>query len=386
MTDPTASIGRLVTVMADSAQRDAISDDTDTAPIELQRPCATTLRLSNTGLVVSAIAGNTDRIPQALQWRPVACIQRFSIVGFSNPINVESVGSTHKENSMNRAGPQPGDLILVVRSHWSALNDGEWLRVCEKPYWGQDGKVLNVAPRSQVRVFWGPDHGPPDGISPEHMSSSGGPFRTVRIEDLVGLKVRCTAVDKFWCWKDRPRQGGGMERPVTVTIWCCQRLADSHSGDCREPPKVTWTLGSPTLLAIPDDTTTRPDSPSADQVAAPGIHSTESEQSEPARTFPSSCPNAGQEFSTPIRLGSTQKRVRQVRETGLQDHHVIRDWMESITSQDPGSLPERYRINGIGEAAECCFCGCSMSHDDDAWEYVGQVFCSISCCRKSHGW
>ena len=29
-----------------------------------------------------------------------------------------------------------------------------------------------------------------------------------------------------------------------------------------------------------------------------------------------------------FRLGSTQKRVRQVRETGLQDPHMIRDWIE----------------------------------------------------------
>ena len=87
-----------------------------------------------------------------------------------------------------------------------------------------------------------------------------------------------------------------------------------------------------------------------------------------------------------LRLGFTQKRVRLIRSAGIQDPHVIRDWMEAITGEDPGPLPERYRVNGIREETECCFCGYPLFNGDEAWEYVSEVFCSISCCRKSKGW
>jgi hypothetical protein len=87
-----------------------------------------------------------------------------------------------------------------------------------------------------------------------------------------------------------------------------------------------------------------------------------------------------------LRLGFTQKPVRQIRSAGIQDPHVIRDWMEAITGEDPGPLPERYRVNGIREETECCFCGYPLFNGDEAWEYVSEVFCSISCCRKSKGW
>ena len=135
---------------------------------------------------------------------------------------------------MNRASPRPGDLIHVVRSHWSALKDGEWLRVCEQPGWAKIGEEVFVAPRQQVRTFWGPDHGPPDGIKPEHMSTSGGPFRTVRIEEFEGLECGGSGIDFFWYWLDFPRADGGMERTVKVAIWRCQLLVDQHYRRCRE--------------------------------------------------------------------------------------------------------------------------------------------------------
>ena len=319
---------------------------------------------------------------------------------------------------MNRECPRPGDLILVVRSEWSALKDGEWLRVCEQPYWTEDGKELNVAPRQQVRVFRGPDHGPPDGITPEHLRTSGGPFLTVGIEELVGLKRRCTATDIFWCWRDRPRAGDEMDRPVNVTIWCCQRLANTGVDHRRPVPEVTWTIGSPTPLPNTEDTTARPDSPPVNPLAAidalvPPIicHQASSLQTS-LDVSAGSSRRSTQNAETPIppsllsgpklvslmrehkltiaelafRLGSTQKRVRQIRETGLQNPNVIRDWIEAVTGQDPGRLPERYRINGIADEAECGFCGCPLMYGDDAWDYVGEVFCSVSCCQKSRSW
>ena len=135
---------------------------------------------------------------------------------------------------MNRVFPKPGDLILVTRSEWYALKDGEWLRVCEKPGWMKAGEEVYVAPRQQVRTFWGPDNGPPDGIKPERMSTSGGPFKTVPIEELEGLKHGGSGIDVFWCWVDYPRAGGGMERPVTVAIWRCQLLVNHHHRLCQQ--------------------------------------------------------------------------------------------------------------------------------------------------------
>ena len=49
---------------------------------------------------------------------------------------------------MNRVFPKPGDLILVTRSEWYALKDGEWLRVCEKPGWMKAGET------DYSRVAW----------------------------------------------------------------------------------------------------------------------------------------------------------------------------------------------------------------------------------------
>ena len=415
---------------------------------------------------------------------------------------------------MNREGPQPGDLIHVVRSQWSALNDGEWLRVCEQPYWTEDGKELNVAPRQQVRVFCGPDHGSPDGITPEHVSTSGGPFLTVGIEELVGLKRRCTATDIFWCWRDRPSAGDEMDRPVNVTIWCCRRLANSDTDHRRPVPEVTWRIGSPTPLPNTEDTTARPDSLPVNQLAAfdgddspgrirlgctycdrddfdgvselpkdwldlkewqgreesvrPANAAETQRQVQDWQTHLGICPEcfaemerltdevsadtgrasdevgdredtvfvppfiqqdasnlqmslelmavvsrpSTQKSETPIlpslltgsklvdlmrdhnltiaelafRLGSTQKRVRQIRETGLHDPNVIRDWIEAVKGQDPGRLPERYHINGIADETECGFCGCPLVYGDDAWDYVGEIFCSVSCCQKSCSW
>ncbi len=87
-----------------------------------------------------------------------------------------------------------------------------------------------------------------------------------------------------------------------------------------------------------------------------------------------------------FRLGSTQKRVREVRAGGLANALAVRDWLEAITGDDPGPIPERYRIRNHTEEAPCGFCGCPLYAGDDAYEYVGEVFCSVSCCRQSRGW
>ena len=38
------------------------------------------------------------------------------------------------------------------------------------------------------------------------------------------------------------------------------------------------------------------------------------------------------------RMQITMKRIRQIREIGLRDKPTIRDWVQSITGEDPGEL------------------------------------------------
>lgn len=129
---------------------------------------------------------------------------------------------------MKRFIPHPGDLIIVDFSEWYALKDGEKLRVCENCEWIAVGEELYVAPRHQVKTFWGPDYGPPNGNTPMEMSTSGGPFKTVKIKELDGLELIGEEDDLFWCWKDGPRGAGGMDRLVTVALWRLPVLPDSH--------------------------------------------------------------------------------------------------------------------------------------------------------------
>ena len=90
--------------------------------------------------------------------------------------------------------------------------------------------------------------------------------------------------------------------------------------------------------------------------------------------------------SLAFRLGTSQKRVRQIRDSGLTDVLAIRDWIQAITGIDPGPIPEKYRINKLQEEGSCCFCGYPLYVGDDAFDYVGEMFCSTSCARKSRGW
>jgi hypothetical protein len=128
---------------------------------------------------------------------------------------------------MKRHYPLPGDLIVVEKSEWYALKDGEMLRVCEQAGWTVVGRDMYVAPRSQVRTFWGPDHGPPDGKKRERISTSGGPFNTVTLAIVPGLVLFDSKLDEFWHWKDWPRSGGGVEYQREVAVWRLPFLPDS---------------------------------------------------------------------------------------------------------------------------------------------------------------
>jgi hypothetical protein len=83
-------------------------------------------------------------------------------------------------------------------------------------------------------------------------------------------------------------------------------------------------------------------------------------------------------------MGITQKRIRQVRDgAGLDNHYSVRDWIEAITSEDVGLLPERYRIRRYDEEAPCGDCGCPLMVGAHAFEYAGGIYCSVTCSRKS---
>lgn len=132
-------------------------------------------------------------------------------------------------NTSVTESPQPGDLIQVERSEWYALPDGELLRVCEWVGWAKPGRDIYVAPRSEVRTFWGPQHGAPDGRKSIQMSTSGGPFRTITLALAPPLERVGTRLDTFWRWRDRPRAGGGLEYEQEVTLWKLAWLPDKET-------------------------------------------------------------------------------------------------------------------------------------------------------------
>lgn len=85
-------------------------------------------------------------------------------------------------------------------------------------------------------------------------------------------------------------------------------------------------------------------------------------------------------------MGIAKKRIRHVREHGLQGPAAVQDWLQAISGEDPGPLPERYYVRHLTEEGACCYCGGPIYHGEYAWEYVGGMFCSVTCCRKSRGW
>ena len=107
------------------------------------------------------------------------------------------------------------------------MQDGELLRICENAGWATPGRDIFVAPRNQVRTFWGPNFGEPDGVKPVYMSTSGGPFKTITLSLVTPLERLRTQLDKFWRWRDWPRAGGGVEHQREVTVWKLAWLPDT---------------------------------------------------------------------------------------------------------------------------------------------------------------
>jgi hypothetical protein len=87
-----------------------------------------------------------------------------------------------------------------------------------------------------------------------------------------------------------------------------------------------------------------------------------------------------------FRLGISKKRLRELRKHGLSAPCAVRDWLEAVTGEDVGPLPERYHIKHWTEEGGCAQCGYPMDCGDYAFEYLSPTFCSVACCRQSRGW
>ena len=80
------------------------------------------------------------------------------------------------------------------------------------------------------------------------------------------------------------------------------------------------------------------------------------------------------------------KLVAKIREVELDEVLVIRDSIQVITGEYPGPIPKAYCIHNRQEVGDCCVCGFPLYVGDPAYEYLGEMFCSVHCCRKSRGW
>lgn len=118
--------------------------------------------------------------------------------------------------------PQPGDLIDVAKSEWYAVKDGDRVQVVE-PFWAPTRQEFTICPVTECRSFWGPSRGPATYTEQDRMSTSGGPFKTLNVEDL-DLEYVGPVRHKFWCWKDIPRANGGEDYFREVSLWKLKQL------------------------------------------------------------------------------------------------------------------------------------------------------------------
>lgn len=122
--------------------------------------------------------------------------------------------------------PKQGDLIDVEKSTWYAVRDGGRLMVCEPMLiMGMYPGEFCVVPRGQCNVFYGPSRGPATLTDADVMSTSGGPFKTLHVRD-VELEYVGKTMNRFWCWQDYPRAGGGQTYEREVSLWRMRMLSD----------------------------------------------------------------------------------------------------------------------------------------------------------------
>lgn len=338
--------------------------------------------------------------------------------------------------------PFPGDLISVEISRWPPLPSGGRLRVCEPSQWFEEGNLLTVAPRDLVSTFWGPESGPPEEGKPLVMHSVGGPYRILQLDSLTGLVRAGSAGDTFWHWRTQAQSGDGVQYQREVTLWRLPELSAvegvCHEGgapsqtdredallsvhpiirqiidrDCHvsqtQPEVIRHVIsrlrnGYQTFRMLPsehrrrliDDCILQHRGNQELYRRVMGGYLAKMAESNLTTRYPSSL--SGQQIvwlmqrcgvtveKLAFRLGCTMARVREVRERGLGDLLVVRDWIEAITGEDPGPLPVRYRLKNPSQEETCRWCGYPMAVGESGYLYLSEVFCSRHCARKSRGW
>ena len=343
---------------------------------------------------------------------------------------------------MEFSSPIPGDLIQVEVSRWPSLPSGGKLRVCEPSGWFDAGNHLTVAPRETVSTFWGPDSGAPDGEKPLSMRSVGGPYRILHLEGLDGLRQTGRISDTFWHWRSVPGLGDGIEYQREVSLWLLPVLSGldgmmpgpakrpkaesvDPSGsvhpivrqiidrDCHvslsQPEVIRHVVsrlrnGLETFRMLPsehrrrliDDCMRQHRGNQELYRRVMGGYLAKVQEANLTTRYPSSL--SGRQIADlmqrfgwtaeklAFRLGTTQARVREVRAKGLADLLAVRDWIEAMTGEDPGPLPERYRVAQPHQEESCRWCGYPMEIGESGYLYLSEVFCSRYCARKSRGW
>jgi hypothetical protein len=74
------------------------------------------------------------------------------------------------------------------------------------------------------------------------------------------------------------------------------------------------------------------------------------------------------------------KRIRELRESGIDDSFVLRDWMEAITGKDPGPMPRKVKAES---ESVCGLCGLLLRQSELLFQWEEDVFCSLTCCESS---
>ncbi len=87
-----------------------------------------------------------------------------------------------------------------------------------------------------------------------------------------------------------------------------------------------------------------------------------------------------------FRLGASVDEIGQARKSGLDDPETIFRWLDALSDDEPAIIPDSHRLQGEAQSFDCNFCGTPVIPGDDAFEFSGEVFCSITCCRFSQGW
>lgn len=80
------------------------------------------------------------------------------------------------------------------------------------------------------------------------------------------------------------------------------------------------------------------------------------------------------------RMSIPMKTIRARRETGIDDPHVLRDWIQAITGRDPGPQPRVFKSD---EDLACGFCSYQIAIGETHFLLAHDAFCSLTCCRLS---